>query len=133
MQNMETTRNRFSIRRQNMTEEQRANERQLNRDRQRIRRENMTEEHRSMVSERDRLRYRASKANPTLPSTSTANNDARLFETVIQQHVQAEVERIISRVSIMSMNISEGYMELGPQHRVFRRGGDAQLSNQKFS
>ncbi|KAI3985843.1 hypothetical protein MKX01_026629 [Papaver californicum] len=116
MQNMETTRNRFSIRRQNMTEEQCANERQLNRDRQRICLENMTKEQSSMVPERDRLRHRAPKENPTLPSTSTTNNDARLFEIVIQQHVQAEVERTIGPVLTISMNISEGYMELGPQH-----------------
>ncbi|KAI3986254.1 hypothetical protein MKX01_028535 [Papaver californicum] len=114
MQNMETTRNRWSIRRQNITEEQLANERQLNRDRQRIRRKNMTEEQRLMVRERNRLQHRAPKETPTLPSTSTCNNDAHLFETVTQQHVQAEVERVIGRVSTMSMNISEGHMELGP-------------------
>ncbi|KAI3937320.1 hypothetical protein MKW98_001891 [Papaver atlanticum] len=83
---METTRNPSATRRQNMTADQLADERQMNCDRQRIRRQNMTEEHRFAVRERDHIRHIARKENLNLPSTSTGNNDARLFETVIQQH-----------------------------------------------
>ncbi|KAI3884608.1 hypothetical protein MKX03_000606 [Papaver bracteatum] len=116
MQKMETTRNPSAARRQNMTAEQLAGERQMDRDRHRIHRQNMTEEQRSIVRERDRIRYRARRENPNLPSTSTGNNDARLFETVLQQHVHAEVRQIVGRVSTMPMNAT---YELGS---VLQRG-----------
>ncbi|KAI3930964.1 hypothetical protein MKW92_036164, partial [Papaver armeniacum] len=73
----------------------------MNRDRQRMRRQNMTDEQRSTIRERDRIRHRAAKEKLNLPSASTCNNAAHLFEGVTQQHVQEEVER---------------YMELGPQN-----------------
>ncbi|KAI3939964.1 hypothetical protein MKW98_029740 [Papaver atlanticum] len=100
-----------------ISEERLANERERNRVRQRTRRLNMTEEQRSIESGRDRNRYTAAKENLNHASTSTGNNDAHIFEHVIHRHVQAEVGRLIGRVSAIRMNTTEGYMELGPQHR----------------
>ncbi|KAI3909474.1 hypothetical protein MKW92_020360 [Papaver armeniacum] len=98
---METTGTRSVNERQTMTAEQLATQRAMNRDRQRMRMQNMTEEHMSTIRELDRIRHRAAKEKLNLPSASTGNNDAHLFERVTQQHVQDEVER---------------FMELGPQH-----------------
>ncbi|KAI3967072.1 hypothetical protein MKW92_030813, partial [Papaver armeniacum] len=98
---METTGTRSVNQRQTMTAEQLATQRAMNRDRQRMRRQNMTDEQRSTIRERDRIRHRAAKEKLNLPSASTGNNAAHLFEGVTQQHVQEEVER---------------YMELGPQN-----------------
>ncbi|KAI3891050.1 hypothetical protein MKW98_007355, partial [Papaver atlanticum] len=72
-----------------ISEEQLANDRERRRVRQRTRQQNMTEEQRS----------------------------SNLFEHVMHEHVQAEVARLLGRVSRVAMNTSEGYMELGPQHR----------------
>ncbi|KAI3845737.1 hypothetical protein MKX03_007445 [Papaver bracteatum] len=88
-------------RRPTMTAEQLATQRAMNRDREIIRRQNMTEDQRATLRERDRIRHRGAKEKLNLPSASTGNNVAHLFECVSRQHVQAEVE---------------GYTELGHQH-----------------
>ncbi|KAI3934628.1 hypothetical protein MKW92_013490, partial [Papaver armeniacum] len=79
---------------------QMATQRAMNRDRERIRRQNMTEEQRATLRERDRIRHRAAKEKLNLPSVSTGNNAAHLFECVTQTCARVE-----------------GYTELGPQHR----------------
>ncbi|RZC77265.1 hypothetical protein C5167_001393 [Papaver somniferum] len=43
---------------------------------------------------------------------------SNLFEHVMHEHVQEEVVRLLGCVSRVAMNTSEGYMELGPQHRA---------------
>ncbi|MCL7036986.1 hypothetical protein MKW94_019917 [Papaver nudicaule] len=81
----------------------------------------MTDEERLLQNEHRRNQYRARQQNAensNLPSSSTSSTETNLFEHVIQQHVQEELERIIGRVSTMSMNISAGFMELGPEHRA---------------
>ncbi|KAI3832822.1 hypothetical protein MKX03_026583 [Papaver bracteatum] len=52
------------------------------------------------------------------PSSSANNISSNLFEHVMHAHVQVEVGRLIGRISTVRMNTSEGYMELGPEHRA---------------
>ncbi|KAI3900738.1 hypothetical protein MKW92_036313, partial [Papaver armeniacum] len=103
-----------------MTEEQRAIERERCRVRNMNRRHNMTDEERLLQNEHRQNQHRSRQQtieNRNLPSTSTTNNDTHLFEHVIHKHVQAEVARLTGRVSAVTMNNTEGYMELGPEHR----------------
>ncbi|KAI3844343.1 hypothetical protein MKX03_034591 [Papaver bracteatum] len=78
----------------------------------------MTEGQRLIEMERDRNRYLAAKDKMNLPSSGESNTSPTLFEHVMHEHVQAEVERLIGRISTVGMNTSEGYMELGPEHRA---------------
>ncbi|RZC89266.1 hypothetical protein C5167_030970 [Papaver somniferum] len=109
----ERKRVRERTRRLNMTEEQRSIERERNRVRERTRRQDMTEGQRLIERERDRNRYLAAKDKMNLPSSIASNTSPSLFEHVMHEHVQAEVEILIGRISTVVMNTSEGYMELG--------------------
>ncbi|KAI3989592.1 hypothetical protein MKX01_036201 [Papaver californicum] len=96
-------------------------ERERRRDRYRIRQENMTAKEKLLQNEHRRIQRRAGQQNVekiNLPSSSTSNAEANLFEHVIQQHVQEEVERIIGHVSTMSVNTTAGFLELGQEHRA---------------
>ncbi|XP_026418315.1 uncharacterized protein LOC113313733 [Papaver somniferum] len=100
-----------------ISEKQLAGERERNRVRQRIHRQNMTEEQRLIEREHDRNRYLAAKEKLNFPSSSASNTSSNLFEHVMHEHVQAEVERLIGGISTVGMNTNEGYMELGPASR----------------
>ncbi|XP_026403826.1 uncharacterized protein LOC113299105 isoform X2 [Papaver somniferum] len=87
----------------------------------------MMEEQRLIESECDHNRYLAAKEKLNFPSSSAGNTSSNLVEHVMHEHAQAEVERLIGRISTIGMNTSEGYMELVPEHK----GDDLDESHQQ--
>ncbi|XP_026434529.1 uncharacterized protein LOC113332066 isoform X3 [Papaver somniferum] len=101
-----------------ISKKQLAGERERHRVRQRTHRQNMMEEQRLIESECDRNRYLAAKEKLNFPSSSAGNTSSNLVEHVMHEHAQAEAERLIGRILTIGMNTSEGYMELGPEHKA---------------
>ncbi|XP_026434530.1 uncharacterized protein LOC113332066 isoform X4 [Papaver somniferum] len=110
-----------------ISKKQLAGERERHRVRQRTHRQNMMEEQRLIESECDRNRYLAAKEKLNFPSSSAGNTSSNLVEHVMHEHAQAEAERLIGRILTIGMNTSEGYMELGPEHK----GDDLDESHQE--